>query len=146
MLKSTYKLLSSRKKNFEEVICRYKKASKSPKSDRKIEQAHEAARKIAGPLRRFRLIETFDFTTDFVCFGADVFLKNIYTGEERLVTILGDPDVTFNPRYYKGKRFIGYSSDESVQLIGGKVGYIVDSWKIERIEKFIDKSKKELQQ
>lgn len=143
MLKSTEKLLTLKKKTFQERIKKYKNGLNvsESKRNRKIEEALSAAKENADFLRRYKVIEDFAFDGTFVTFGTEVRLKNIITNEEKVFTILGIPDIKFNPRYNKDKKkYLGYPNQNLDSFIGKKEGDVIDFWKIIEI-KVIDEIK-----
>ncbi len=134
MLGSTYRILCERRKYFESIIKKYKNSSEDEKRKRKIEQAVLGARAIAPYLRNFALIEDYDTLLEVVTLGCTVHLQK---GEEsKKITILGEADIKFNPKYRLNKEFVAYRSDEGLEHIGKRIGCAVGKWKIVMIEKF----------
>jgi len=148
MLKSTEKLLTLKKKTFQETIKKYKNSlnTSEKKKDRKIKEALMAAKENADFLRRYKIIEDFEFDGSFITFGTEVSLKSLINDEEKVFVILGIPDIKFNPRYNKDmEKYLGYPNHQLDSFIGKKEGDTIDFWKIIKI-KLIDeiKRKKEL--
>jgi hypothetical protein len=135
MLKSTYHILSKRQEYLESVIKKNKYSGRSQEiKEHKIKQALIGAQKIAPYLRRCAFIEGCYIPQTTVIFGCTLHLKK--EGESRKVTILGEPDLKFNPKYRSQKEFIAYGSDESLKYVGKKKGNLVDGWRISKIERF----------
>ncbi len=136
MLASTHKLLSDRRKHFESVIKKYKNYKDGEKKERKIKEAIFGAREIAPYLRSFALIENLTSVLGIVIYGCDIhLLKN---KEEKIVTILGQADVRYNPRYRNKERYLGYGDEKSLPYLGKREGDGIEGWEILKIERFFE--------
>ncbi len=136
MLGSTHQILYKRRQYFESVIRKYKNSNEiEEKRERKIEQAILGARAITPYLRNFALIENYNTILEVITLGCRVHLKK--GKESKRISILGEADIKFNPRYHLNREFIAYRSDESLKYIGKRIGCIIDDcWEIVMIEKF----------
>lgn len=145
MLRSTEKLLMFRKKRLEKSIKKYKNGLiDEKKKDWKLEEALKNAKKNADFLRKYKLIEYFNFdeSESIVSFGVTVYLKHIKTEDLiKTITILGIPDVKINPRYRENNSYIGYPSDEAIPFIGKRKGHIINEWEIINIKKFTEQKR-----
>ncbi len=137
MLASTHKLLSDKRKHFESVIKKYKDYEDDEKKKRKIKEAISGAREIAPYLRNFALIENLHPVFRVVVYGCNVYL--LKNKEEKIVTILGQADVRYNPKYRGKERYLGYGDEKSLLYLGMHEGKILDNgWQIAKIERFFE--------
>ncbi len=133
MLSSTYRLLTLRAIILENSIKSYSKRNKKREKD----QCIEAARKFSKHLRNASIIEDYKFTCQVITFGCDVTLEKDST--TKVITILGQADVLFNPRYRSKDRYLGYGEQESLQYVGKRKNDIINGWKVVKISKFKEK-------
>jgi transcription elongation GreA/GreB family factor len=135
MLKSTHRILKKKQEYLEGIIKKNKYSDRSQEiKEHKIRQALVGAQEIAPYLRRCTLIDECVIPQTMVIFGCTLHLEK--KGETRIITILGEPDLRFNPRYRSQKGFIAYGSDESLKYVGKKKGNSIGGWRISRIERF----------
>jgi hypothetical protein len=135
MLESTYRLLSQKKEYFESIIKKNKNSDRPEQiKQQKIQQAIEGAQKIAPCLRKYALIKNFRFSEEIVTFGC---ILRLNKGQEKQeITILGEADIKFNPKYRSKKGFIAYGSKESLEYVGKEIGAIINGWELTKIERF----------
>ncbi len=140
MLESTYEIILKRRKYFEGVIKKYQNHEDGWKKERKIKEAIHGAREIAPYLRNFAFVRKITYISEnknnrIVVYGCNVFLRK--EEEEKIVTILGEGDIKYNPRYRNKKRYLG-NGDESLLYLGKCEGDMVNGWQIAKIQRFFE--------
>lgn len=135
MLKSTHRILEQKRKYFESVIKKNKFSSRPEQiKKQKMEQSLAGAQLIAPYLRSYAFIEDYDISSELVTFGCTITFKK---GQEiKEITILGECDLKFNPKYRSKEGYVAYGSDESFKYVGKKRGQFIEGWKITLINRF----------